>query len=269
MTLAQPTAAVPAEETALHTRLLKAALELEHARAYWTFVGQHGRSPSATEVFENFVFGPRSLPRVEILLQNLRARFDAFPAALAVLARWPAHLMQPATRRLICHWHLQLSDPLYRAFTGDYLPSRLTEGRPITRDIAAAWVREQGAARWTAATRNQFASKLLSAAYATGLVATTRDPRPLTRPRVPDEALLYVLYLLHQTRIAGTLVDNPYLASVGLAGPDLEAALRVQAQQGALTFRRQGELVELNLRHPDLSSWATETLSRSEQGAHP
>jgi hypothetical protein len=61
----------------------------------------------------------------------LRARFDAFPNALHVLQRWPH--MSPDTRRVVCHWHLQLSDPLYRDFTGTFLV-RAPRERPAAGD---------------------------------------------------------------------------------------------------------------------------------------
>ena len=32
----------------------------------------------------------------------------------------------PATRQVICHWHAQLSDPIYRRFTGEFLIERRT-----------------------------------------------------------------------------------------------------------------------------------------------
>ncbi len=237
----------PAEVTQVHTRLLKCSLDLEESRAYW----RHSVTPPITpeRAFTEYWFGARSLPRVALLLTNFRARFDAYPAALAVLQQWSD--MDLATRRAICHWHLQLSDPLYRTFTGTYL---LARHRPhVNRDAVIAWVGEQGPGRWTMATRIQFASKLLTAANAAGLVVGIRDPRPLAVPQVPDEALTYLLHLLREVDFAGTLLDNPYLASVGLAGPDLDARLRAI---DALRFRRQGTLVELEWAYADLPTWA-------------
>jgi len=38
--------------------------------------------------------------------------------------------MEPEARRVICHWHLQLTDPLYRSFTGGYLAERRAGTRP-------------------------------------------------------------------------------------------------------------------------------------------
>jgi hypothetical protein len=182
----------PCEETHIHTRLMKCALEVEESRAYW----QHtdGRvKVTPQEAFDAYWFGARSMPRIKVLLINMRARFDAFPPSLEVLHRW--HPMSPDTRKLICHWHVQLSDPLYRDFTGRYLVARWQGARPeVTRDLVTRWVGEQGPERWTMSTRIQIASKLLSAAHAAGLVAGNRDPRPLVFPRVPDDALEYAVY---------------------------------------------------------------------------
>ena len=247
-----------AEVTQVHTRLLKCSLELEESRAYW----RNSMSPPVTaeRAFSEYWFGAKSLPRVALLLTNFRARFDAYPAGLAVLQRWPD--LDLVSRRVICHWHLQLSDPLYRAFTGSYLPERRRHRPQVRRDAVVTWVGEQGPGRWTMATRIQFASKLLTAAHVAGLVTTIRDPRPLAFPPVPDDALVYLLYLLREVEFAGTLLDNPYLASVGLVGPELDARLR--ALDG-LTFRRQGSLVELEWAYSDLVAWAA---SRHAGPAH-
>ena len=238
------------EATQIHTRLLKCALEVEDSRAYWAHIG--GGDDSAQRAFDEYWFGARSLARIKILLTNMHARFDAFPTALETLHRWPQ--MSPDTRRTICHWHLQLADPLYRAFTGSYLVDRRSGARAeVTRDIVTGWVGHQGPGRWTMTTRIQFASKLLSAAYSAGLIASNRDPRPIVVPRVRDEALEYLVYLLREVQFEGTLIKNPYLASVGLEGRELEDRLR---SLPGLAFKRQGDLLEFGWRHADLAAWA-------------
>lgn len=241
----------PREATHIHTRMMKCALEVEESRAYWQHTDGSDRA-APQQAFDAFWFGARSMPRIKVLLINLRARFDAFPPALAVLHRWPD--MSPDTRKLICHWHTQLADPLYRALTGDFLAERRLGLRPeITRDLVTRWVGEQGPERWTLPTRIQLASKLLSAARAAGLVASNRDPRPLTAPRVPDDALEYALYLLRGIETAGPLLDSAYFASLGLTGGILEDRLRALP---GLRFRRQGDLVDFGWRYPDLAAWA-------------
>ena len=247
-----------AEEKSIHTRLLKCTLEVESARAWWQ------QTPAATvgddvahRAFEHSWFGVRSLPRVKVLLTNLRARFDGYPRALQVLRRW-SH-MEPATRALICHWHVQLTDPLYRWFSGPFLVARHEAVRAeVTRDTVTRWVGEQGSGRWTLKTRIQFASQLLVTAKATGLVKNLKDPRQLTFPRVDDDALTYLLYLLREVEFEGTLLDNPYLASVGLSGRVVDERLRTLP---ALRFRRQGDLVDFGWSHPDLIAWADENVA--------
>jgi hypothetical protein len=248
----------PHETTEVHTRLLKCALEIEDSRAYWAHAGE---PTSPQTAFDEYWFGARSLARIEVLLANMRVRYDAFPASLAVLHDWPH--MSPETRRTICHWHLQLADPMYRAFTGSFLPARREGLRPqVTRDLVVGWVGEQVADRWTMSTRIQFASKLLSSSHAAGLVTTTRDPRPLAVPLVPDDALEYLLYLLREIEFAGTLLGNPYTRSLGLEGGLLEDRLRGLT---AIGFKRQADLIDFEWRYASLRAWADATLHDSER----
>ncbi len=241
----------PREVTEVHTRLSKCALEIEDSRAFWAHADETTKV-NAQLAFDEYWFGARSLTRVEVLLANMRVRFSAFPSALAVLHRWQH--MSPDTRRVICHWHLQLADPLYRRFTGGYLVERRAGSRPeVTRDLVVGWVGQQGPGRWTMSMRIQFASKLLSAAYSATLVTSNRDPRPIGLPHVPDEALEYLIYLLRETEFEGSLLDNPYTSSVGLEGAILEERLRGLP---GLAFRRQGDLIDFGWRHRDLRMWA-------------
>lgn len=243
-------ASKPAEATKLHTQLLKCTLEVEHARAYWDHT--NGSEPvTPKRAFDEYWFGARSLARVTVLLANFRRRFDAFPPSLPVLHRWTA--MSPDTRKLICHWHLQLSDPIYRALTGDLFPSRRDAGRgDVTRDLLVRWIGEQSSA-WTMTTRIQLASKLLSSAFAAGLVTSRKDPRPLAFPRVPDDALEYLLYLLRGVQFQGRLGDNPYLRSLGFDSGMLADRLRTIDSVG---LRRAGELHDFTWAHDSLSAWA-------------
>lgn len=241
----------PREATEVHTRLLKCVLEIEGSRAFWAHTDDRV-SPSPRLAFDEYWFGAKSLARAEVLLANMKVRYAAYPDALAVLHRWPH--MSPEARRVVCHWHLQLADPLYRRFTGEFLPERRAGVRPeVTRSVVVSWVTAQEPERWTPRTRIEFASKLLSAAYSAGLVASNRDPRPLALPRVPNEALGYLLYLLRDIRITGSLLENPYLRSVGLFGEALEERLR---SAPGIDFRRQADLVDFGWTFPDLRSWA-------------
>ena len=115
---------LPEEARDIHTRLLRLALGVEESRAYWSNVDPMVPAPARpVRAFEERWFGAKSMERVRVLLANFVSRYDTHPAALATLRRWsglpqghPA-AMDPATRRLLCHWHLQLADPIYRPTT--------------------------------------------------------------------------------------------------------------------------------------------------------
>ena len=248
----------PGEVVDIHTRLLRCTLEAEHARAYWQLQPSSGNAEQVSkDAFEQSVFGSRSLARVKLLLANFRLRFDTFPDALQVLRGWQQ--MEPSTRALVCHWHVQLTDPLYRAFTGKFLVERHEAARPeVSRDMVTRWVGDQGRGHWTMATRAQFASQLLATAKAAGLVLNVKDPRRLAFPRVADDALTYLLYLLRGVDFAGSLVENPYLSSVGLDRRGAEDRLR---SLSALQFRRQGELLDFGWVHRTIGAWACSTVA--------
>jgi hypothetical protein len=247
---------LPREATEIHTRILRLALGIEESRSYWEHVDPS--VPPAQRpliAFEHRWFGAKSLDRVRFLLANFVDRYDPFPEALGVLQRWRS--MDAATRQVVCHWHLQLSDPLYRRFTGRFLVERRGLRDPkVDRDIALRWVNSEFPERWSAATCVQFASKLLSAASEAGLVSPKRDPRSLLLPKVPDLALAYLLYLLRGTRFEGTLTENPYLASVGLTEGFLDQRLRALP---GITFRRMAHLTEFEWAAPTLAAWAEAT----------
>lgn len=246
----------PAEVTEVHTQIVRCTLAVPDARSYWAVPDIGPPAGRADRAFKDFWFGARSHARVAVLLWNLGRRFDAYPEPLAVLRAWPD--MDPATRIVICHWHLQLADPLYRAFTADFLATRRDNAKPeVTRAQAIAWVAEQDSGRgvsgrWTMSTRIEFASKLLSAAAEAGIVGSRIDPRPLRAPRVSDDALRYLLHLLRSVDFDGTLLENPYLASVGLTGDALAARLRALP---GVRYARQGDVVDLAFEHVSLASW--------------
>lgn len=105
----------------------------------------------------------------------------------------------------------------------------------------------------TRVTRSQFAGKLLSATSEAGLVSPKRDPRSLLLPIVPDAVLGYLLHLLRAVRFAGTLTDNPMLASVGLTPGLIEPRLR---SLPGIAFRRLGGVTEIEWEAPTLAAWA-------------
>lgn len=252
MTVVSASAGMVESEKA-HARLRQVSLAVEESWLYW----QHARPDVAAnsrveQAFAERWFGSKRMSRVRVLLYTFAERFDAYPPALEVLHLWcPTDL---DTRRAICHWHTQLSDPFYRRFTGDFLPSRWSRREPtVDSDAIVRWVEGEVGERWSPATTLRYAQGLLAAATEAGLCREGAGKRALMAPRVPDDALTYLLYLLRAIDRRGGMLDSPYLTSVSLGGVLLEQQLR---RLSALSYRRHGELHDFGWRFDDLRAWA-------------
>jgi hypothetical protein len=242
----------PLESEIPHTRLLKFGLEIEPSRAFW-----RGVPDRAEDAFEQLTFGDKSLDRVRALLRILRERFARPPQALPVLRAWTG--LDSPTRALLCHWHTQLTDPLYRDFTGELLPQRRDVGhQSLRRDDGLAFVTERLGDRLRLSTRVQLVSKLCTAAREAGLLSGVTDPRRLVSVRPTDDALTYLLYLLRAVGVEdGAIGESPCLRSLGLSPEALNHQLRGLRAVGV---RRQGALLELEWAHADLLAWARDGL---------
>ena len=252
------TYAKPHEETALHTRMLRLGLAEDESLTYWAHAAR-GLTPEQTfeAAFQERWFGGRTMARVRYLVLNLQHRFDAFPEALKTLARWmPTDV---ADRTVICHWHLQLSDPLYREFTSTVFAQRWQRPTPtIDRTAAVRWVEAKMEGRWSPSTSQRMASGLLSAASEAGLCEPLKPIRTLAFPRVSDQALGYLLYLLRDIEFQGSLQDNPYTQSVGLDGELWQQRVRKLPWVG---YSRTGNVHDFKWQFDSLQDWANEVLA--------
>lgn len=251
-----------AETREIHTRLCRVSLAVDDASVYWRRARPGTPAPELAETaFAERWFGAKRLPRVLVLLRTFAERFDAFPPALEALHQWRPE--EAATRRAVCHWHTQLTDPLYRRFTAELLPARWARRDPtVDRDVAARWLDRLTAARWAPSTNLRIAEGLLAAATEAGLCAPGSGPRALTTPRVTDEALTYLLYLLREVDREGGVLESPYLVSVGLSGTVLEHHLR---RLEALDYHRHGDLHDFGWRYESLLAWGESR--RSQEAA--
>jgi hypothetical protein len=252
----QPVARKPSEVTEAHTHLLRLMLSVSDCESYFESVDPTLTGEARVQAaFEGRWFGPKSLPRVRTLLANMALRFDRFPDALFVLR---SYRVPPSWRALACHWHLQLADPVYRAFTGSFLPDRVEAGlHTVDRGTVTRWAAEFGARGWSPVTNQKLASNLLGAAHEAGFLDGKRDPRRILLPAAGDLALGYLLYLLRSVEFAGTLARNDYLAGVGVRAGDF-----VGRCGGAAGVRvlGNGSVHSVEWAYADLSAWAAARL---------
>lgn len=248
------------EVTEVHTRLLRMGLVVEESRAYWSEADAGMTQAERVErAFSERWFGSRSMTRVRYLILNLDFRFLAWPGSLEALGRW--NPQDPAARAQVCHWHVQLSDPLYREFTGTFLPARRAHPEPgVDPDAVVRWLNQRFGERWAPATTRRMANGLLGTASEAGLCGpAVGGRRSVLRPVVSEEALGYLLYLLRTNSVEGGLLENPYLLSVGLEEERAEARLRKGLP--GVACRRLGDVREVDWQAADLPGWV-EVLSR-------
>lgn len=246
-----------AEVTTMHTRILRCTLATDDSQAYWRNVDLGVPMQERARVaFESRWFGLKSEARVDTLIRNMAERFDTFPEALALLHALPS--VPAALRPWICHLHTQLSDPLYRRFTGEYLPQRRAQGlHSLDRDTVARWVESLEPGRWSVITCRKFGTNLIATAVEAGLLESRRDPRALSTVPAPELALGYALYLLRTVRFEGPLGDDPYLRSLGAWRDTLPQVLQ---RVPGVAYQRLGRVEDIEWRYPSLTAWGTHVL---------
>lgn len=252
------TVARRAESTVVHTRILRCMLATDDCQSYWRHVDLRiPPSDRARVAFEQRWFGTKSEARVRTIMTDMIERFDAYPEALSLFQRVPR--IPGAVRTFICHLHTQLADPVYRAFSGVFLPERRDEGRAtIDRPTVVRWVEAEHPGRWSGATSTKFASNLLATALDVGLVQGRRDPRPVKVPTVPSVVAGYALQLLRRIDIDGSLTENAYLRSLGFDTASL--ARIVPAIPGVRVVELAG-VAEVIFDEPNLVAWGQRHLA--------
>jgi hypothetical protein len=228
-------------------------LAVDDCVAYWRApeIGPAGERVRAA--FDGRLFGTKSETRVRTLLGDMSLRFDAYPRALAAIRAWnpPRHVAP-----WLCHFHTQLADPIYRRFTGQYLPERRGSGYAnVDREAVARWIDQEWPERWAQATCIKFGGNLLATAYEAGLFKERRDPRRLTAPRVPTPAVEYLLYLLRELRIDRPVLQSPYVTALAANVDERGELLR---QLPSVRVHVLGDVVDFSFTYPDLLSWARE-----------
>ncbi len=247
------------ETSEFHTRILRVTLAVEESFAFWSHAGLDATAADLNvRAFEERWYGSKSPDRVKKLHEDFFDRYS-FPGARPALKVWAERGMPADARRLCAHWHLQLVDPLYRAFTGDWLPARRAAGHgTVDRDAVMPWIGEVLGTEYAPATRQMFAGKLLTSAGQAGLVGPG-SVRDLQHPAASLEATGYLLYLLRGVQIDGSPLDNPYLRSVGLSDERLDSRLGEGTRSGWWQYTRSGGAPDVGWTSPDLPSWAEAT----------
>lgn len=200
-----------------HTGLLRMGLEVDSSVTFWNQASP-GESPSArhARAISEGWFSRPSEARLKYLLTELGKRFpdDVLPA----LKSWKPE--QESQSALVCHWHLQWSDPLYRAFCTDFWVSRWASPEStIDNHAVQGWLEKRGNhADWSPSTTRRLASGLLSAATDAGLCkGAGKNLRELRVLQASPSSLDYLkAFLSQQSQDQRPVSEDPYLCGISI-----------------------------------------------------
>lgn len=201
------------EVVSLHTGLLRLGLAVEHSVRFWTRARTDSPLSELREAaWREKWFDDLSKSRVHYLVGQLGKRFP-FPAR-ELLDFSPR--AEHRSNALVCHWHLLLSDPLYRAFASEFLFGRWAV-TDASVDLATTreWLKSRPlTADWQPTTLGRMASGLLSAATEAGLCEGRGSTgKTLRLPTVDRDDIKYLHRMLS---LAGAVHQfKTYLMSVG------------------------------------------------------
>lgn len=165
-------------------------LEVSLSQTFWSRAeAEQNSKERRLQAKEEKWFPALSEARLRYVLAELERRFPA--RALAALGKW-----QPDERQapLICHWHLQWSDPLYRDFSSGFMVSAWArpEANVSVADVDQ-WLTSRGShAEWSSSTRRRLASGLLSAACNAGFLKGSGRDRELRTVTADAECISYL-----------------------------------------------------------------------------
>lgn len=162
-------------------------------------------------------FGFLSEEMTERLVYANYQRFTQFPDLIQVIKNWMNKGLENHDFKLICHFHIQLSDPFYRWATGDYFYERYKDGfDDISSPILTKKLEEQFKNLKTLTTQsyNRISRGILSSARDTGILKGKAD-KSFNTPLVSIEFLGYVIYSLQKFDFPfSELPNSPYIKSI-------------------------------------------------------
>jgi hypothetical protein len=180
--------------TVEHTGLLRMGLEVAHSVEYWRRSEPREKAAERrTRAAAERWYPELSPARLRALLSELEKRFPE--PAMKALRQWRPDQERQAP--LICHWHLQCRDPLYREFTSYYLVEAWAQPGGVSVAAVQGWLEQRGSHReWAVSTRRRLAGGLVAAASRAGFLkgaGALREPHAVT---ADAESLRYLRKVL-------------------------------------------------------------------------
>jgi hypothetical protein len=177
-------------------------LEVEASRLFWQrALPEEPATERRRRAREEGWYPRLSEARLRYLMGELEKRFPS--ALLEPLRSWGPEPERQAP--LVCHWHLQWSDPLYLDFTSGYLvESWARSDRSVSVNDVDGWLQRRGShSSWSESTRRRLASGLLAAARDAGFLRGQGRQKELRTVMVDEASLLYLSRLRELAQAEG------------------------------------------------------------------
>ncbi|MGK5091068.1 BrxA family protein [Deltaproteobacteria bacterium TL4] len=243
--------------TQAHTDIMRITARLEETRAYIrNFEETATTAELKTRAWEGQWFGfiPESI--FIRLMPALYNRYGQYPQLMEVLKKWLSLGLESHDFKLICHLHLQLTDPYYRWVSGQCLPSRYREGLyEINNTILVSLLKNEIAAELKSNSLQKLARNILTTIRDVGLLKGTQN-KSMTTPVVSVEFLGYLLYTL--SKLGYPVADipaSPYIQSLFRDRETFQGLLAEGQRKNWWEYNWGNQIFTLSFQYPDILTW--------------
>jgi hypothetical protein len=194
------------------------------------------------------------------LIPAFHSRFGNYPEMVNVIQNGITKGLESYDFKMICNFHIQISDPYYRWFSGDYIPNRLDNGlQEITSTTTAVDFNTKFKKNIKANTLKHFAVNLLNSANDTGLLKGTKL-RVTQTPTVTVFFLGYLIYTLGSFDFPmADLINSPFIKSIISEKPRLRSLLTEGQHKGWWEYNWDMNMFNLKLSYQTIKHWFKET----------
>jgi len=190
------------------------------------------------------------------LMPTLSNRFGKYSYLMEILQRWSFQGIENHDFKLICHFHIQISDPYYRWATGEYIPARFNEGiDEITKSSLAKALSTRTVNPLNANTLHKLSRNILTTARDTGLLQGKTD-KTIAIPASSVEVLGYLLYALRLFDFSmSEIPESPYIQSVFRNPGSLRNLLTEGQAKNWWEYNWEGRTFAINYAYADINPW--------------
>ena len=243
--------------TTEHTTMIRMAGRISESKTYIQNFSEGLTNKALKEAAwnENW-FGFMGDSIFSCMMTGLFRRFGEYPKLTKILQQWIDAGIEHYDFRLICHLHIQLSDPYYRWLTGEYLPDREQSNLgEFNADLIHVDFAKQSTKELKANTSQRLLKNLIRSADECGLLSGTVNKK-IECPIVSTKFFAYIIYVLQEFSFPmSELPESPYIKSVCHDEEKLKRLLIEGQRLGWWEFNWDMNMFTLSPKYMGIESW--------------